>query len=129
MKKYQLNEKNRRVFLEGLQRYQDRGVIIRIDGEKAEASDWVKILEEQPDGSFYMGDYIMEEPDMETQVPDENVRTIKMVCEDPLAYDVAHIEAENGEGTGVCSEKEISWQKNAGARILKEIRFDRVYHW
>ncbi len=130
MEKYQLNEKNRRIFLEGLQRYQDRGVIIRIDGKKAEASDWIKIFEEQPDGSFYMGDYVMEEDlGMEEEIPDKSIETIKMVCEDSLVYETTHIEAETGKGVDGCSPKEISGRKNVRTRILKEIRFDRVYHW
>lgn len=47
-----LSRRNREVFLEGLKRYQERGIPILIDGKEADASAWAKILEEQPDGSF-----------------------------------------------------------------------------
>ncbi len=60
-RQYHLYGKNREVFLRGLQRYRDRGVAILVDGREADASEWIKILEVQADGSFYMGDYIMDD--------------------------------------------------------------------
>ena len=46
MKKYRLNNENRQVFLNGLQQYKNQGVSILVDGEKAEAPQWEKVLEE-----------------------------------------------------------------------------------
>ena len=60
-RQYHLYGKNREVFLRGLQRYRDRGVAILVDGREADASEWIKILEVQADGSFYMGEYIMDD--------------------------------------------------------------------
>lgn len=61
MIKRRLDRENRRVFLDGLRKYRERGVLILIDGKEADEGDWERILEEQNDGSFYMGDYILEE--------------------------------------------------------------------
>lgn len=97
-----LSRRNREVFLEGLKRYQERGIPVLIDGKEADASAWEKILEEQPDGSFYMGDYILEE---ET---DSNDVQECVACESSRKYTAA----EGG----------------LAGRKLKEIRFDRVYH-
>lgn len=56
-----LEEKNRKTYVEGLQKYQDRGIPIYIDGREADKADWDKIFRVHEDGSFYMGDYILEE--------------------------------------------------------------------
>ena len=103
MKKYRLNNENRQVFLNGLQQYKNQGVSILVDGEKAEAAQWEKVLEEYEDGSFYMGDYIWEdEPALlgegkhDRQDPPDKLR-------------------ENPEEYKPC-------------RKLVQIRFDRVYH-
>lgn len=47
--------------MEGLKKFQNRGIPILIDGKTAESTDWEKIFEVHEDGSFYMGDYILEE--------------------------------------------------------------------
>lgn len=98
-----LSRKNREVFLEGLKRYQDRGIPILIDGKEADASAWEKILEEQSDGSFYMGDYILEE-----------------------VY-----EASKSGQTDLARESSSGYMAAGDGiigRRLKEIRFDRVYN-
>lgn len=116
-RKYQLYGKNRKVFLDGLQKYWERGVVIRIDGKVADASDWIKILEIQADGSFYMGDYIMEEQ--------KALSAAAMVCEEERDYGSPQPEPadtdQKGDDKTTCPE-----QYCAGA--LKEIRFDRVYN-
>ena len=111
-KRYKLYGKNRKVFLEGLQRYRDRGVVIRVDGEEAEPADWMRILEIQADGSFYMGYYIVEEHN-ESQKP--NVLEATLICEGTKEY--------------LASEKEdVNRPEQHYVGILKEIRFDRVYN-
>ncbi len=110
-RKYQLYGKNRKVFLDGLQKYWDRGVVIRIDGKVAEASEWIKILEIQADGSFYMGDYVMEE---QRAFP-----SAAMVCEDPGIYETQ--KEPEGDDKKACPEL-------YRMGTLKEIRFDRVYN-
>lgn len=125
--RYHLYGKNRRIFLEGLKRYQDRGVIIRIDGKEAEESEWVKILEVQKDGSFYMGDYIVEEQvPLEADVEEKGQELSAMVCENAASYGEAP-QATDG-GTVKAVEKENTDKKKQSVRTLKEIRFDRVYH-
>lgn len=59
--KKHLEEKTRKTYVEGLQKYQDRGIPIYIDGQEAEEADWDQIFMVNEDGSFYMGDYILEE--------------------------------------------------------------------
>ncbi len=51
---------NKRVFLEGLMKYQRRGIPIFIDGRKAGERQLEQILREDKKG-FYMGDYVLEE--------------------------------------------------------------------
>lgn len=125
--RYRLYGKNRRIFLEGLRRYRDRGVIIRIDGKEAEESEWVKLLEVQRDGSFYMGDYIVEEHvPLEENVAEEKPETAAMVCESASSYEAVPQPTDDGivrEAAG-----ETTHKKEQTVRTLKEIRFDRVYH-
>ena len=119
--RYHLYGKNRRIFLEGLKRYQDRGVIIRIDGKEAEESEWVKILEVQKDGSFYMGDYIVEEQvPLEADVEEKRQELSAMVCENAASYGEAP-QATDG-GTVKAVEKENTDKKKQSVRTLKEIR-------
>lgn len=116
-RKYQLYGKNRKVFLDGLQKYWDRGVVIRVDGKVADASEWMKILEIQADGSFYMGDYIMEEAALQ--------QPLSMVCENEDAYKAGEAEVVEEEQKG---EDGASGQGQYYMGVLKEIRFDRVYN-
>lgn len=102
-KRYLLYGKDRQVFLDGLQRFQDRGVLILIDKKKAGPEDWNRILEIQPDGSFYMGDYIMEE----VVVRGDGLQQSEVLREDSEAYKA---------------------QAKRTCKILREIRFDRVYN-
>ncbi|MDO4267769.1 MAG: hypothetical protein Q4C73_04785, partial [Eubacteriales bacterium] len=60
-KKKQLDGKSRRAYVEGLKKYQAKGVPVLIDGKEADDSQWDKIFEVREDGSFYMGDYILED--------------------------------------------------------------------
>lgn len=125
--RYHLYGKNRRIFLEGLRRYRDRGVIIRIDGKEAEESEWVKLLEVQRDGSFYMGDYIVEEHvSSEADATEEKQGSVAMVCEPAASYEAASQPTDSGiagESAGEATD-----QNEQTVRTLKEIRFDRVYH-
>ena len=52
------NNKGSQIYVEGLKRYQKRGIRVLIDGKDA--------CEVREDGSFYMGDYILED------IPQEN---------------------------------------------------------
>lgn len=61
MNKLNLDQENRTAYLEGLKRYKEQGVRILLDGEEVDDSKWEAIFEVQEDGSFYMGDYILEE--------------------------------------------------------------------
>lgn len=65
---YEKNEGNQ-VYIEGLKRYQKRGIRVLIDGEDASEATWGKLFEVREDGSFYMGDYILED------IPQENTET------------------------------------------------------
>lgn len=97
-----LSPESRRAYMEGLRKYREKGVPILIDGKEADESQWDKIFEIHEDGSFYMGDYVLEE-----------VRA----CQEQKAADRAEQEflGESSSGYGK-------------RRRLKEIRFDLVYY-
>mgnify|MGYP006988738420 CR=1 FL=1 len=76
----------------------EKGIRVLIDGEDASDATWGKLFEIHEDGSFYMGDYILED------LPQE--------------------ESEEEEEEGVQEEAE-DYMKS---RRLKEIHFDIVYH-
>lgn len=118
-KRYRLYGRNREVFLNGLQRYQERGIPILIDGKRSDSGDWIRLLEEQPDGSFYMGDYVMEEP---------AAGEPSIVCEDIGSYDTDEIGNEDGGDRVMRENKGSNPVKASGCMKLKEIRFDRVYN-
>lgn len=48
-------------YLEGLKRYQNKGVRILVDGIECGESGWERIFEFKEDGGFYMGDFVREE--------------------------------------------------------------------
>lgn len=56
-----LEEKSRETYLNGLKKYRERGIPIIIDGRETGPDEWEQIFEVHEDGSFYMGDYILEE--------------------------------------------------------------------
>ena len=60
------NNKGSQIYVEGLKRYQKRGISVLIDGKDACEETWGKLFEVREDGSFYMGDYILED------IPQEN---------------------------------------------------------
>lgn len=99
--KKKMNPKTRRIFLDGLRRYKERGVRILLDGKEVDIDRLEVIFEEQPDGSFYMGDYVLEEEE-------DLTKTTTAVQERMERYgnEVTYIHAKN----------------------LREIRFDRVYN-
>lgn len=104
--KLRLYGKNKRIFLEGLKKYQERGVLILIDGKEAWDDQLEKILEIYPDGSFYMGDYIWEQASPLPSAP--AACGAPLIRETPVGYETS---------SGI-----------QGELRLKEIRFDRVYH-
>ena len=110
-----LSPKAREIFLEGLKRYQERGVKILLDGKEVELNELEVIFEEREDGSFYMGDYIFEdETDSELQETKENCG----MCE---ALELRETQSPYRTGdTG---------KSGAHTKCLKEICFDRVYNW
>lgn len=59
--KKRLNEESRKAYVEGMKKYQEQGVHVLIDGKEVDDSQWDKIFEVREDGSFYMGDYILED--------------------------------------------------------------------
>lgn len=110
-KRKRLDAKSRKAYVEGLKRYQARGVSVLIDGKEAEEKEWNKIFEIREDGGFYMGDYILEDvPAGESERSEENAGTS---------------EDDGDGGHGRVQETEASY----GVRQrLKEIRFDIVYN-
>ena len=60
------NNKGSQIYVEGLKRYQKRGIRVLIVGQDAGEEPWGKLFEVREDGSFYMGDYILED------IPQEN---------------------------------------------------------
>lgn len=72
---YEKNEGNQ-IYVEGLKRYQKRGIRVLIDGEDASEETWGKLFEVREDGSFYMGDYILEDV-MQEKTDSEEVKEKK----------------------------------------------------
>lgn len=56
MKGYSAEEQ--RQYMDGLKRYESKGIPIYIDGAIAQAKDGPKIFQVREDGAFYMCDYI-----------------------------------------------------------------------
>ncbi|MGN0157920.1 MAG: hypothetical protein ACI39W_02075 [Brotaphodocola sp.] len=104
MTKMKMNPRTRRIFLEGLRRYRERGVRVLLDGEEVGIDDLEVIFEEQPDGSFYMGDYVLED--------EINLREASAG-----SPQIRENQTEYGNGMIYRHQK-----------CLKEIRFDRVYN-
>lgn len=45
-------------YINGLKRFEAKGIPVLIDGVKPGEEDWDKIFMTREDGSFYMGDYV-----------------------------------------------------------------------
>lgn len=104
MTRKRINPRTRKIFLDGLRRYRERGVRILLDGKEVAIDDFGVIFEEQPDGSFYMGDYILEE---------------ELERKELLGGELNIKENQTGYGN------ELRYRHQ---RYLKEIRFDKVYN-
>ena len=48
-------------YMNGLMRYQQKGIQVFVDGEPSQPEDWRKLFEVREDGMFYMGDYVQTE--------------------------------------------------------------------
>lgn len=60
-----LKEQEQQEYVNGLKRFEAKGIPVFIDGEKPEEEDWDKIFQVREDGSFYMSDYVgMEEGEL-----------------------------------------------------------------
>ncbi len=106
-----LTRKDRQVFLDGMKRYQEQGIPILLDGKLVDASELEQVLRKLPDGSFYMGDFVLEEAER---------FSLYDAPEDHL------FSAMEEQGCQVVCE--MSGQYRSRGRRLKEIRFDRVYN-
>ena len=51
-------EEEQKQYINGLKRYEARGIPVYIDGRKPEEGDWNKIFQVREDGSFYMCDMV-----------------------------------------------------------------------
>lgn len=51
-------EAQKKIFMEGLEKFRKRGIPVLIDGNDFGPEDYEKLFEVKEDGSFYMGDYI-----------------------------------------------------------------------
>ena len=114
-----LSPKAREIFLEGLKRYQERGVRILLDGKEVDVSGLEVIFEEREDGSFYMGDYILEDEDETALREQQECCGILELHENRSLY----------QTRGACGASETDADRKNGVKCLKEIRFDRVYNW
>ncbi len=56
MKKYSTKEQKQ--YIDGLKRFESKGVPVYIDGQQVDEADWEKIFQVQEDGAFYMCDYV-----------------------------------------------------------------------
>lgn len=98
--KLEYEDTNIKTYLEGLKKYEERGIPILIDGKEAESSEWQKLFQVCEDGGFYMGDYVL------TEAPAG--------------------EAGGGGETGVAGVYGAVGVERR--QRLKEIRFDKVYY-
>lgn len=48
-------------YMNGLKRYQSKGIPIYMDGKLSNAADWERLFELREDNMFYMGDYVQAE--------------------------------------------------------------------
>lgn len=53
-----MKEHEQEEYVNGLKRFEAKGIPVLIDGEKPGEEDWGKIFQIREDGSFYMSDYI-----------------------------------------------------------------------
>ncbi len=51
-------QEDRDQYLNGLKKYEARGIPVYIDGMEPEEGDWERIFQVNEDGSFYMCDYV-----------------------------------------------------------------------
>ncbi|MCI8887208.1 MAG: hypothetical protein HFG70_03900 [Hungatella sp.] len=56
MKEYSMEDQKQ--YVEGLRRFESKGIPVYIDGHEPEEKDWDKIFQVQEDGAFYMCDYV-----------------------------------------------------------------------
>ncbi len=128
-----LSGKNKQVFLDGLKRYQERGVRILIDGREATEEQWERILEVYRDGSFYMGDYILEDGAPGDAAPG-NAISGEPAPENAVSGKPAPGNAAAGAGPApgcvdLVREERVEYLRGEpGVHRLTEIHFDRVYH-
>ena len=101
---------------------------ILLDGKEVEDSRWNVIFEVREDGSFYMGDYILEDEHGEGSMTGGSGQTRygerQTACEQ---VDAGQQEKEHAGQQVRESPAEYGSPKLLGKR-LKEIRFDRVYN-
>lgn len=79
-KEYYDRKRHQNTYLEGLKRYQMKGVRILVDGIECPETDWVRIFELGEDGGFYMGDYVGAEQGCLREIRFDKV----YLCEPPL---------------------------------------------
>jgi hypothetical protein len=103
-----MSEKNKQVFLDGLKKYQRRGIPVLIDGKRADSKALEKLFEQDEQG-FYMGDYILEE-------------TGKTESRELSAIPSASAAAVYEPYRNYIADMNIR------RFHLKEIHFDKVYH-
>jgi hypothetical protein len=103
-----MSERNKQVFLEGLKKYQRRGIPVLIDGKRADNKALEKLFEQDEQG-FYMGDYILEE-------------TGKTESRELPAFPSASAAAVYEPYRNYIADM------NTRRFHLKEIHFDKVYH-
>lgn len=72
------SDRNRKVFLDGLKKYQQMGVPVYVDDREADERLLERIFERN-EKEFYMGDYILE----------DSLACRSAVCEPSDAYDTA----------------------------------------
>lgn len=117
-KKLRMTAQERSAFVQGLRYYQEKGVLVLIDGEEAKGKLWEKLFEIREDGGFYMGDYVLEDV-----LEDEG---------EGVFWDGSGIDL-NGKDmflNGIREQEHFYPQQNQpkSHKILKQIRFDLVYN-
>lgn len=113
-----LNEKSRKAYVEGMKRYQQQGIHVLIDGKEADDELWEKIFEIRRDGSFYMGDYVLEDVPIPVKSAGDSI-----VAAGPAGTETGNF--PQAQQADMVKEPPPGY---GTIKKLKEIRFDVVYH-
>ena len=66
-------------YLDGIKRLESKGILVYIDGQRAEEKDWGKIFQVREDGAFYMCDYVGTEDGILKEIHFDRVYNLSLI--------------------------------------------------